>query len=53
MRIIEGFMGDEEFAPDVIRDLEPVEALRMGVIWSNKRVRVKRRWNVEGIHGGE
>lgn len=30
MRIIEGFMGDEEFAPDVIRDLEPVELFKDG-----------------------
>lgn len=30
MRIIEGFIGDKEFAPDVIRDLEPVELFNDG-----------------------
>lgn len=44
MRIIEGFMGDEEeFAPDVIRDLVPVELFKDGVAWSRKWVWVKRR----------
>lgn len=48
-------MGDEEFAPDVIRDLEPVELFKDGgYMVTQAGVGEKGgRWNVEGIHEGE